>query len=264
MSRPFPAGAAAPGGAVAGAVTCALAAAGTLVYTEVALPAQPLLSDYALVPGGTIPVLGGMLALAGACVFLAYGLAARVPSRSAAARVLLVAAAGGLMLSAVFPTDPSAAELSSMAGEIHRWASAVVFTALPVAGWVLARDASAPLRHPQSSGSPRGHVVPRPSGSPRWNVVRAVSVTSALALAAFLAAHPASFLSSLIGGDAYYGLLERALALSEIALVVLMALASARRERPAVAGASPSLAEPPLPRVPEPRRERDGHGNVAA
>ncbi|MEV0199863.1 DUF998 domain-containing protein [Nonomuraea sp. NPDC050691] len=244
------AGAVAPVGAVAGAVAGAAAAAGALVHTEVTLPAQPLLSDYALVPGGTIPVLGGMLALAGACVFLAYGLAARAPSRSAAARVLLVAASGGLMLGAVFPTDPSAAEISSMAGEIHRWASAVVFTALPVAGWVLARDASAPRRHPQSSGSPR------------WNAVRALSVTSALVLAAFLAAHPASFLSPLIGGDAYYGLLERALALSEISLVALMALASARR--PALAGASSSPAEPSLPRVPGPRRERDGRGNVAA
>ncbi|NUW46754.1 DUF998 domain-containing protein [Nonomuraea rhodomycinica] len=269
MSEPLPADdmvtdAVAPGGVVAGAVTCAVAAAGALAYAEVTLPAQPLLSDYALVPGGTIPVLGGMLALAGACVLLAYGLAARAPSRSAATRVLLVAAAGGLMLGAVFPTDPSAAEISSMAGEIHRWASAVVFTALPVAGWVLARDASAP-RRAHRSGSALGDAGPRLSVAPRWNVVRAVSVTSALALAAFLAAHPASFLSPLIGGDAYYGLLERALALSEISLVALMALASARRGRPAVTCASSSPAAPPLPRVPEPRREqRDGRGNVAA
>ncbi|MFI6793558.1 DUF998 domain-containing protein [Nonomuraea sp. NPDC050383] len=244
-----------------GAVAATVAAAGALGYTEVALPAQPLISDYALVPGGTIPVLGGMLALAVACVFLAYGLAQREPSRSAAARVLLVAAAGGLMLGAVFPTDPAASEISSMAGEIHRWASAVVFTALPVAGWTLARDASAPRRR---SG-------PHGSGASRWNAVRAVSVTSALVLAAFLAAHPASFLSPLIGGDAYYGLLERGLVVSEIALVALMALAAARRGRTAVpdnassltsSPAEPTLPEPVVPRVPATGRDRGG--SVAA
>ncbi|WP_113703111.1 DUF998 domain-containing protein [Nonomuraea lactucae] len=206
-------------GAEAGAVSGAVVSAVALGYVQVALPARPLISDYALVSGGMAPVLIGMLALAGACLFLAYGLAAREPSRSAATRVLLVAGAAGLMLSALFPTDPGLSEVSSLGGEIHRWSAAVFFTALPVAGWALAR---------------------RYEPLPRWNAVRAMSATSALALAGFLAAHPASFTSSPINGDAYYGLLERGLVLAEIALVAVMAVASARRAHPA----APTAATP--------------------
>ncbi|WP_336215637.1 DUF998 domain-containing protein [Nonomuraea sp. LPB2021202275-12-8] len=201
-------------------VTGALVAVLALGYAQLALPAQPLLSDYALVSGGLLPVLLGMLALAVACLSLAYGLAAAGdPGRTAATRVLLVAAAGGLMMSAMFPTDPGNSPIDSLSGEIHRWAAAVVFTTLPVAGWTLARGRAA---------------------LPRWNAVRAMSVTSVLALAVYLAAHPASFTSPWIGGDAYYGLLERALVLAEIALIVTMALAC--RQRPA-ATASTTVTE---------------------
>ncbi|MBF8185860.1 DUF998 domain-containing protein [Nonomuraea sp. K274] len=185
----------------------ALTAMGALAYAQFALPAQPLISDYALVSGGLVPVLAGMLALAGACLSLAYGLARSEPARSAATRVLLLAGAAGLMLSAVFPTDPGMSDVGTMSGEIHRWASAVVFTTLPVAGWSLARGRAT---------------------AARWNAVKAVSMTSALALAAYLAAHPASITSPLIDGAAYYGLLERAVVLAEIVLVTLMALAFAK------------------------------------
>ncbi|MER6576793.1 DUF998 domain-containing protein [Nonomuraea sp. NPDC001023] len=187
---------------VAGAVT-AVAALG---YAQVSLPEQPLISDYALVPGGMLPVLAGTLALAAACLSLAYGLAAREPGRTAATRVLLLAGAAGLMLSAIFPTDPGMSDISTFGGEIHRWSAAVVFTALPVAGWTLARGRAA---------------------AARWSAVKALSVTSGLTLVAYLAAHPAAVTSSLIGGTAYYGLLERGLVLAEIVLVVTMALACA-------------------------------------
>ncbi|MFD1540139.1 DUF998 domain-containing protein [Nonomuraea guangzhouensis] len=206
---------------VVSAVTGAVTAAAALVYAQVALPGQPLLSDYALVPGGMLPVLIGMLALAWGCVSLAYGLAAREPARSAAARVLLLAAAAGLMLSAVFPTDPGNAAIGTLPGEIHRWSSAVVFTTLPVAGWILARG-RVPL--------------------PKWNRVKALSVTSGVALAAYLAAHPASITSPLIGGASYYGLLERGVVLAEIALVVFMAMTVVER-RPAVRPVVPAPAE---------------------
>ncbi|MEV0233540.1 DUF998 domain-containing protein [Nonomuraea sp. NPDC050786] len=204
-------------GAVAGTVV----SAGALTYAQVVLPAQTLLSDYALVPGGLVPVLIGMLALAGACLSLAYGLAAGDPARTAATRVLLLAGTAGLMLSAIFPTDPS--PVGSMTGEIHRWAAAVVFTSLPVAGWALARGRAA---------------------APRWNAVRALSVTSAATLVVYLAAHPASVTSALIGGSAYYGLLERGLVLAEMALLTAMALACLGR-RPAVrASAAPAEPQP--------------------
>ncbi|MFI6319512.1 DUF998 domain-containing protein [Nonomuraea sp. NPDC050556] len=192
----------------------------SLGYVHVALPAQTLISDYALVSGGLAPVMLGMLALGAGCVFLAYGLAVREPSRSAATRVLLVFAAAGLMLSAVFPTDPGTG-VGSLAGEIHRWGSAVVFTALPVAGWVLARGRTA---------------------APRWHLVRSLSLTSALTLGLYLAAHPASITSGLIGGVAYYGLLERGLVVAEIVLVAVMAVAASREAVP-VLRAVPSPSE---------------------
>ncbi|MGP3954783.1 DUF998 domain-containing protein [Nonomuraea sp. 3N208] len=183
-----------------------------LAYAQVVLPAQPLLSDYALVSGGLVPVLIGMLALAGACLCLAYGLAASDPVRTAATRVLLLAGAAGLMMSAIFPTDPGTSQVGSLSGEIHRWSAAVVFTSLPVAGWTLARGRAA---------------------APRWNAVRAMSMTSALTLAAYLAAHPATITSPLINGVAYYGPLERAVVLAEMVLIMVMALAAAA-ERPAM------------------------------
>jgi uncharacterized protein DUF998 len=175
-----------------------------LAYAQVALPAQVLLSDYALLSGGVVPVLIGMLALAGACLCLAYGLAATDPLRTAATRVLLLAGAAGLMMSAIFPTDPGTSQVGTLSGEIHRWSAAVVFTSLPVAGWVLARGRAA---------------------TPRWNAVRAMSVASGLTLAVYLAAHPATLTSTLINGGAYYGLMERGVVLAEMVLLMAMALA---------------------------------------
>ncbi|NBE98671.1 DUF998 domain-containing protein [Nonomuraea sp. KC401] len=191
-----------------------------LAYAQSALPEQPLLSDYALVSGGLAPVLIGMLALAGACLSLAYGLAAADPVRTAATRVLLLAGAAGLMMSAIFPTDAGTSQLGTLSGEIHRWASAVVFTSLPVAGWSLARGRASALG---------------------WNAVKALSVTSTLSLAFYLAAHPASVTSPLINGGAYYGLLERGLVVAEMALLVVMALAFAGK-RAAAPATAPTAA----------------------
>ncbi|MFG1949198.1 DUF998 domain-containing protein [Nonomuraea sp. NPDC048826] len=200
-------------------VTAALTSAGALGYAELALPAQPLLSDYALVPGGMPPTLLGMLALAVACVSLSYGMVSSDPRGTAATRVLLLAAAAGLMLSAIFPTDPAAAELKSLTGEIHRWSAAVVFTTLPVAGWTLARGRA---------------------GLARWSAVRALAVTSALVLAVYLAAHPASITSGWIGGAGYYGLLERALVVADMVLLMVMAAATTRPSAVAVPAVEPA------------------------
>ncbi|MEU4330553.1 DUF998 domain-containing protein [Nonomuraea dietziae] len=189
-------------------LVAALVCAAALTYAHLALPQQTLLSDYALVPGGVAPVMVGMLALAAGCVFLAYGLTVREPGRTAATRLLLIAAAGGLMLSALFPTDPGPA--TSLSGEVHRWAAAVVFTSLPVAGWTLVRG-RAPL--------------------PRWNLVRSLVVTAVVALAVYLAAHPAALTSPFIGGEAYYGLLERAVVVADVALVVAMGVAASLDNR---------------------------------
>ncbi|GAA2206334.1 hypothetical protein GCM10009850_017920 [Nonomuraea monospora] len=201
-----------------------LVSAAALAYADVALPTQVLLSDYALVSGGLVPVLIGMLALAAACLCLAYGLATTDPARTAPARVLLVAGAAGLMMSAIFPTDPGTSQIGTVSGEIHRWSAALVFTSLPVAGWILARGRKA---------------------TPGWNAVRALSVAAGATLAIYLAAHPASFTSSLINGGGYYGMLERGVVLAEMALLIAMALA-ALPVRAAVRS-EPAPAEEPAP-----------------
>ncbi|GAA3715434.1 hypothetical protein GCM10022224_096320 [Nonomuraea antimicrobica] len=207
-----------------GTIAGTLVSAGALAYAQVALPSQILLSDYALVSGGLAPVVVGMLALAGACLCLAYGLAATDPARTAATRVLLLAGAAGLTMSVIFPTDPGTSQVGSVSGEIHRWSAAVVFTSLPVAGWTLARG-----RRP----------------APRWNAVRAMSVSSAVALAVYLASHPATLTSPLINGGAYYGLLERAVVLAEMGLLIAMALAIAAGRRAARSRPAPATADRP-------------------
>lgn len=160
-------------------------------------PASGLISDYALVGTSAWALVGGTIMLAMGSLWTAFGLTRVDPARSAAARVLLLAAALGLLLTAGFPTD-SAPDVVSIGGEIHRWSAAVVFTALPCAGWMLGRR----------------------SGD---RALSAVSALSVVFLAAFLAAHPGSLTADLIDGSDYYGLIERLLVLTEIVLIFLAA-----------------------------------------
>jgi hypothetical protein len=160
-------------------------------------PVSGLISDYALVGASAWALVGGTIMLAMGSLWTAFGLTRVDPARSAAARVLLLAAALGLLLTAGFPTD-SAPDVVSIGGEIHRWSAAVVFTALPCAGWMLGRR----------------------SGD---RALSAVSALSVVFLAAFLAAHPGSLTADLIDGPGYYGLIERLLVLTEIVLIFLAA-----------------------------------------
>jgi hypothetical protein len=187
-----------------GAVAALLVSFGALAYAQLALPPQTLLSDYALVDGGMAPILIGMLALAVSCVLLTYVLAQHEPSRSAAGRVLLLAAAAALMLTALFPTDAGGTAVKTVTGEVHRWSAALVFTALPVAAWVLAR---------------------RRVSVTRWRPVRVAAVAAAVTLAVYLAAHPASFLSPAIGGLSYYGFLARMVVVAEMGLLATLMVA---------------------------------------
>ena len=179
-----------------------VAAAGTVN------PASGLISDYALVGTSAWALVGGTIMLAMGSLWTAFGLARVDPARSAAARVLLLAAALGLLLTAGFPTD-SAPDVVSIGGEIHRWSAAVVFTALPCAGWMLGRR----------------------SGD---RALSAVSALSVVFLAAFLAAHPGSLTADLIDGSDYYGLIERLLVLTEIVLIFLAARGVGGRQRASV------------------------------
>ncbi|GAA0428511.1 hypothetical protein Acor_71290 [Acrocarpospora corrugata] len=187
-----------------------------LVFPGVVDPLRGLLSDYALGEGTGALFLLGMLALAGGACAAAYQLAAVDPVRSAAARVLLVMASAGLVLSAVFPTD-AAPTLDSLSGEIHRWATALVFTAIPGAGWILARQSRQPLP-----------------------LVRALALSSVAVLAFFLLSHPGSPVAELIGGPGFYGLLERLLVVLEI--VLLIAIAAVGQRPPTISKEMPAHA----------------------
>ncbi|WP_326636871.1 DUF998 domain-containing protein [Streptosporangium sp. NBC_01755] len=173
-------------------------------------PTKSLVSEYALRGDSAWVMAGGTIALAMGCLWVAYLLARVDPVRGAAARALFVASALGLLLTATFPTD-AAPGVTSIGGEIHRWSAAVVFTALPCAGWMLGRR----------------------SGS---RALAGAAVASVVLLAWFLAAHPGSLISDLIGGPDHYGLAQRLLLLAEMTLVFLAALRSGHREGDGVTG----------------------------
>ncbi|GAA2860659.1 hypothetical protein GCM10010517_19310 [Streptosporangium fragile] len=173
-------------------------------------PFTGLISEYALTDDGAWTTAGGTIALAMGALWAAYLLARLDPGRGAAARVLFVAAALGLLLTAVFPTD-AAPGVTSIGGEIHHWSAAVVFTALPCAGW----------------------MVGRRSGN---RVLAGVGIVSVMLLAAFLAARPGSPAADLIGGPGYHGMLQRLLVLSDMALVLLSVRQVGRKDGDGVVG----------------------------
>ncbi|MEV8637698.1 DUF998 domain-containing protein [Streptosporangium sp. NPDC051023] len=172
------------------------------VYAHVAAghvdPMTTLISDYALLDTSALALVCGTIMLAIGSVWVAYGLAQVDPARSAAARVLFIAGAVGLLLTAAFTTDAAPGTMSA-GGEIHRWSAAVVFTALPCAGWMLGKRFRSPA-------------------------LSVVSVLSVVFLATFLAAHPGSLVSDLIHGPEYYGLVQRLLVLSDATVVFLAAM----------------------------------------
>ncbi|GAB1820869.1 DUF998 domain-containing protein [Herbidospora sp. RD11066] len=188
-----------------------------LFFFDLIDPMTGLLSDYALVGTTTETIFAlGMMALAAGCVATAWTLTRFDPSRTAATRVLLIIAAAGLVLGTIFPTDP-VVDVMSLGGEIHRWSTAAVFTALPVAGWILTR---------------RG-----PLGA-----VGLLARASGVVLAAYLLSHPSSPVSALVGGETYFGLLERVVVVLEIFLVIALANVGRAVRRPLATAQQPQHA----------------------
>ncbi|WP_433531450.1 DUF998 domain-containing protein [Micromonospora sp. CA-263727] len=117
--------------------------------------------------------------------------------RVGVAQLLLAVWAGGLLVSGLVPTNPPGTEMDT-AAYVHRYASVVAFLALPAAGWLLAARLPA-----------EAHTTAR------W--LRALALTSLLlATAMAWSAYP--------GDRALYGLLERALILTEVTLLALLTL----------------------------------------
>ncbi|TKK81272.1 DUF998 domain-containing protein [Herbidospora galbida] len=204
--------------ATAGPATALLLMLGLhLFFADLINPMTGLLSDYAVTDTTTETVFAlGMMALAAGCVATAWSLTEPNPSRTAATRVLLIVAAAGLVLATIFPTDLSA-DVTTLGGEIHRWSTAVVFTSLPVAGWILTR---------------RG-----PLGA-----VGLLARLSGVFLVAYLLSHPTSPVSALVGGEAYFGLLERIVVVLEILLVIALANLGKAGQRAAAPATRPEHA----------------------
>ncbi|SDG58834.1 hypothetical protein SAMN05421505_105261 [Sinosporangium album] len=148
----------------------------------------------------------GTLILAGGCLGLAFRLSLVDPVRGAASRVMLIAVALGLLLTVIFPVGD--------ASEVRTWALAVVFTGLPCAAWMLARN-----RPPQML----------------WRMLQAAGGTAALLLIAMLVLRPGSVLSDVVFGAPLLTSVEHVLIAVEIVLVPLMALAVLRLRPPQTA-----------------------------
>lgn len=114
-----------------------------IVYLHVASigelsPITHTISDYIFVDNG-----GGLLAvtalsLAAASVGLLVALVRSGLPRRGPVAVLMGLWATGLTVATVFPTDPTGTP-TSFSGAVHRYAGAVMFASLPLAGWLISR-----------------------------------------------------------------------------------------------------------------------------
>ncbi len=174
-------------------------------------PVSVTVSDYAVSDsGGAIHVAMLLLAVGSAVLIPALRRPGpprgrRDTARVGAAQLLLAAWAGGLLLAGLVPTNPPGTEMGT-AAYVHRYASVVAFVALPVAGWLLAT-----------------HLPANPRAA-RW-----LRILAAASL--FLAA--AQVWSAYPGDRALYGLIERALIVTEVALLTLLAATLPTRPRSA-------------------------------
>jgi hypothetical protein len=101
-------------------------------------PISEVVSDYIFVDGGAGLLALGSLTLAAASAALLLVLVARGVPRQEPAAWLLGLWSVGLVFVALFPTDPTGAP-TTLSGAVHRYAGAVMFTSLPLAGWLLSR-----------------------------------------------------------------------------------------------------------------------------
>lgn len=108
-----------------------------LLATDPVEPAGWTISDYVVsLPHGTLLFALTTGALAVGAAALAHGLAPMAGTRGL--RLLLHLWAAGLVIAAAFPTNLRGTP-QNLSSNIHLYAGAVVFAALPLAAWLLAR-----------------------------------------------------------------------------------------------------------------------------
>ncbi|GGP62044.1 hypothetical protein GCM10010185_38000 [Saccharothrix coeruleofusca] len=105
---------------------------------DVMNPIRHTVSDYTAVPDGTALLAVAALSLAVGSLVLRTRLVAAGLPRWGAAAVLIDLWAAALVVAAVFPTDPIGTP-TSPSGLVHRYAGAVMFASLPLAGWLISR-----------------------------------------------------------------------------------------------------------------------------
>ncbi|MGC5029928.1 DUF998 domain-containing protein [Micromonospora sp. DT229] len=179
------------------ALAALLAVVGHLAVRDLD-PMRLTVSDYAVSDsGGAIHLAMVTLAVASALLVPALRRLAGPGGRLGTAQLLLAVWAGGLLIAGLVPTNPPGTEMGT-AAHVHRYASVLAFLALPLVGWLLAAH------------------LPAGSRTGRW--LRMLAVASLLLAAAQVwSAYP--------GDRALYGLIERALILTEVGLLVLLATA---------------------------------------
>ncbi|GAA1355314.1 DUF998 domain-containing protein [Saccharothrix algeriensis] len=101
-------------------------------------PISHTISDYIFVANGSGLLAVTALSLAAASVALLVVLVRRGLPRRGPVAVLMGLWAAGLAVAAVFPTDPTGAP-TSFSGAVHRYAGAVMFASLPLAGYLISR-----------------------------------------------------------------------------------------------------------------------------
>lgn len=124
-----------------GLITAAVAALSLLQLLALGMfdPLRETVSGLVYAPGGALlfPLMGALM-LAGSVQLM----------RRAATRGYRLAAGllgiwcVALTLATIFPTDPPGTAVISVIADVHRWAAAVMFAAIPLAGWAIAAATS--------------------------------------------------------------------------------------------------------------------------
>ena len=190
-----------------GAALVVAGAAGVLLLhvlppTSAISPVRRTISEYALTSlGWVFAVSVAALALGSAAVFAAFGRARRL---GPAAAICGTAWVVGLLVLIRFPKHDWALGPVTGSGQVHRLASLVAFLALPVAALLIARA---------GRGRPAARAVA---------ILGVISLAWFTAILATLALHPARWWQVIP-----LGLVERGLALTEVAAVLALAVLAA-------------------------------------
>ncbi|XVS62447.1 DUF998 domain-containing protein [Actinosynnema sp. CA-299493] len=179
-----------------------------IVYLHVASvgelsPIAHTISDYIFVDNGSGLLAVTSLSLAAASAGLLVALVRSGLPRRGPVAVLMGLWSAGLAVATVFPTDPIGTP-TSFSGAVHRYAGAVMFASLPLAGWLISRT-----------------FIPSAT-------LRRFSIAAGITSVAFMLSHVSVVFPG--GGAVVLGLFERLLFALLYGLLFALASAVLRRE----------------------------------